>query len=389
MKLYLFLFYLPIISSWSHLQKIWEKGNFKKIGFREKGPIQFLSLKKGGRCISYYNYKKKQIITKNSNLEYTINRDYVVDLDVENWNDTMYNMISYYDTKKNRYITELTNHLIFSSPSRIVRSFLFQHDIDVMFGYILTSNGEIFKINSTIDGNTTYHKFNISTSIQQAEYYPPYIYIIDGYNQIYIYCIKRDKIIYSFNTNYFISPIVHFNVCPTMKPNEYRITVGLKNNMVYIFTMFKGKIVIGSQINFSVPTTIKKIYNDLYKCIVALDDNSIHFYNSNTGELWYKLVDIYDSDYITRLYSSHRVFIIDGTDGVITYDIDPEKKDININDMEGLSRWLKTNYESNNIITKKKSVFMEALMKTPIYNYKQMEGNWSYPLNNDKPSDSE
>ena len=161
MKLYLLLLFLPVIFCWNHLQKVWEKGNFKKIGFKEKGPIQFLSLKKGGRCISYYNCIKNEITTKNSDIEYKINKKFVVDLDVENWNDTLYNMISFYDVKTNQYKTELTNHLTFSSYSRIVRTFLFQHDIDVMLGYILTSNGEIMKINNTIDSNTTYTKFNI------------------------------------------------------------------------------------------------------------------------------------------------------------------------------------------------------------------------------------
>jgi hypothetical protein len=393
MKLYLFLLWLPLISCWNHLQKVWEKGNFKKIGFNEKGPIQFLSLKKGGRCISYYNCIKNEITTKNSDIEYKINKKFVVDLAVENWNDTLYNMISFYDVKTNQYKTELTNHLTFSSYSRIVRTFLFQHDIDVMLGYILTSNGEIMKINNTIDSNTTYTKFNISTSIQQAEYYPPYIYIIDGYNQIYIYCIKRDKIIYSFNVDYFNSPIIDFNVCPTLTPNEYKIAIGFKNNMVHIFDMHKGKIKEDSKISFIVKTGIKKIYNDLYKCIIALDDNSVLFCSSITGTMWYKLDNIYDSNYITRLYSSHRVFITDGTNGLITYDIDSKKENVDFNDMEGLSRWLKTNYESNDIVTKKKSVFMEALMKTPVYNSEHLKVNWSFPIknddNNDLPSDTE
>jgi hypothetical protein len=60
--------------------------------------------------------------------------------------------------------------------------------------------------------------------------------------------------------------------------------------------------------------------------------------------------------------------------------------------MEGLSRWLKTNYESNDSVTKKKSVFMEALMKTPVYNSEHLKVNWSFPIknddNNDLPSDN-
>jgi hypothetical protein len=78
---------------------------------------------------------------------------------------------------------------------------------------------------------------------------------------------------------------------------------------------------------------------------------------------------------------------------LITYDIDSKKENVDFNDMEGLSRWLKTNYESNDNVTKKKSVFMEALMKTPVYNSEHLKVNWSFPIknddNNDLPSDTE
>jgi hypothetical protein len=64
---------------------------------------------------------------------------------------------------------------------------------------------------------------------------------------------------------------------------------------------------------------------------------------------------------------------------------------------DGLYRTIKEilngNYESNDILPKKKSVFMEALMKTPTYNSEQLKVNWSFPIkdddNNDLPSDTE
>ena len=183
---------------------------------------------------------------------------------------------------------------------------------------------------------------------------------------MHVYCPKYEKLM-TLDINYN-SPIMHYYVFPTPITNEYRVTVGLLNKTVHSFTIYKGQVLDDHQISFSVKKNIKKIYADVYKIIIVHSDDTVIIYDSETGERWQQFNNICNSDYVSRLYGTHKSFIMDGTKGFITYNV--EEKNIQNKDIDNFTNW----------ISRPKSPFMMALMNTPPSSSNQTKLNWSFPL---------
>jgi hypothetical protein len=381
MKYLIFFFcIIPILNGWSYsLKNLWSTGSFKKICIPENGKIQFLSLKKMAKHLIYYHDGK--VTFKSNKIYQTINKKNVVDVDVEYWNNTLYTMISYYDVKKNLYKTETTDCLTFESKSPINRCFIYEYNSDVLLGLIVTNGGEILKINKTYN-NTSYKLVALPFFVYISEYYIPYLYIVDSYNVMHVFCPKKEKVICTLDLNYS-SPIVHFFVHTTLKQHEYHITVGLHDKRIYSFFIYKGKIESNRQLSVTVKSQIKKIHCDDNKAMVILDNGSLICFDMLTGDLWFELKNVCDTNYVSRLYSSRQTFIMDGTDGLVFYNVEgKEKSDSDIDDLNNFKKWITIDKQPS-------SPFLSALMKAPLFDISHNQGNWSWPLGESNDTSTE
>ena len=381
MKLELIIFYYLIklllfnnVCSWGNFKNLWKTGQITKKTVLDSGRIQFLSLKKMGKCISYYNIEKREVVIKSATLNQTnliTPKDYVVDVDVELWNENIYNMIAFYDKKLLTYKVETSYGVSILSKSPINRCFLYEYSNDTLIGLIVINSGEIHKINRT-STECIHQQVTLPTFVSISEYYSPYLYIVDSYNVIHIFCPRKTKVIFTLDLEYK-SPIVHFFVHATLTPHEYHITVGLLDKTVHSFYIHRGVIRETSQLTLKMKHEIKKVYCDEYKCMIILENESLVCYDSINGDFWFDKEHICDANYITRFHCSHQSFIVDGTYGLKFYNV----KNINDDDMSQLNdmtKWI-TNTPS--------SPFLNALMKSPPYHKTHQQGNWSWSLDDE------
>jgi hypothetical protein len=248
---------------------------------------------------------------------------------------------------------------------------LYEYSNDTLIGLIVINGGEIYKVNKT-STEYTHQKVLLPFFVSISEYYTPYLYIVDSYNVIHIFCPRKEKIIFTLDLEYK-SPIVHFFVHATLTPHEYHITAGLLDKTVHSFYIHRGVIRETSQLTLKMKHEIKKVYCDEYKCMIILENESLVCYDSINGDFWFEKKHICDANYITRFHCSHQSFIIDGTSGLQFYNI----KNINDDDMSQLNdmtKWI-TNTPS--------SPFLNALMKSPPYHKTHQQGNWSWSLDDE------
>jgi hypothetical protein len=96
---------------------------------------------------------------------------------------------------------------------------------------------------------------------------------------------------------------------------------------------------------------VLKVYADPVKTLVVTDKGDVLVYD-NHGRFLHRIRDVCDPDYVTRVYGSESCFMVDGTDGIVAYRQEEKKV--------------------------KKSGFLGALMKTPVFNIEHLRGNWSF-----------
>jgi hypothetical protein len=308
-------------------------------------------------------------------LECIIYENFDVDLDVMKYNNTIYNIIGSYDSNLQMYkacIYEFNSNVVSIFSKSLIKRCILINNI----GLVVTADGTISKMNSTNTITT-----NIDKHVHCCEYYSPYLYLVTEHHEICIYCPFENKLLCILDCNYS-SPITHLFVYPTVIKDKYRITVSLFNKQIHSFFIYKGKVVKESQLLIHVEhcfekSFVKQIFCDECKCIIVLDNGSLSFYDSLNGNFWYTLHKFVDGNYFTRIHVSRSNFIIDGIDKLIIYNNVEDNDNEQIDDMKNFQKWI-TPWNENNF----KSPFMEALMKTPVYNIKQIELNYSFPLNN-------
>ena len=354
MKLLILINQLLLVNCW--MKNMWKNGEFRDFTINLHGNVQYLSYKKNGKYISFYNSDRKQIISKIDKSINSITVKYVVDQDIEVWNNKQYNLITYYD--KNSFCTTLTDSISLKTNETVLRNFLISLDKELLVGFIITVSGSIYKI---IYGNKEIQRSSFDFFIVQVEYYEPYIYILDHYSTLHVYSPVHDKVINTINLDYH-SPVVHFYVNTMFDRNEQNIYVALYNKEIQRIDLINREVIYKT--SFKVPINVKKIYGDTYKCIILEENNSALFCDSNTGEEWYRLKNICDINYLSRIYASHTMFICDGTINKLTmnYIIKPQKEEYENTDF---TKW----------INKNPYAYLKLLMETQPYKFNGTTNN--------------
>ena len=350
-----------------NLQNIWKKDKISYSYLHRQGTSQYLSVKNG--CMAYFNMDTSKLCYHDNNTitHQDVHRNnFICDVDIEKWNGDMFKLISYYDSKRHRYIAvfPFSHERFFNSVSRIVRCFLVPVSEDHLIGLIVTSGGEISKVSYNHTYNITYSSVSLPFLIYMAEFYDPYLYIIDSYHQFHIFCPVREKVLLS--KDFLPSPIIHFSVLSGKK-----MAFAMLDQMIRIYSINDENMMV---LNHVIKTKhpIKKIHIDEYKCVVLLEDGSLSIYDANTGELWYERKMVIDPSYTTRLYSSHQSIYIDGhSEGVVK--IDRGRK--SVKELDDLTKWVNVKFSKPS-----SSPFLTALMNTPPYNRTEnTQLNWSWP----------
>jgi hypothetical protein len=351
-----------------NLQNIWKKDKISYSYLHREGTTQYLSVKNG--CMAYFNMDTNKLCYHENNTitHQDVHRNNLIcDVDIEKWNGDMFKLISYYDSKRQRYIGlfPFSHDRFFNSVSRIVRCFLVPVSEDHLIGLIVTSGGEISKVSyDNHKYNITYSSVALPLFVYMAKFYEPYLYMIDSYQQFHIFCPVREKLLLS--KDFLPNPVLDFSVL-----SDKKMAFALLDQTVRIYCMEENNHTMVLSHVFRTKHAVKKIHIDEYKCVVLLEDGSLSIYDANNGELWYERKMVMDPSYTTRLYSSHQSIYIDGhSEGLVK--IESGRK--TITELDDLTRWVNIKF------SKPSSPFLTALMNTPPYNRTEnTQLNWSWP----------
>ena len=355
-----------------NLQSMWKKEKISHSYASHDGKNQYLSVKNG--CMAYFNLNQNKIFYRENNTivarEDVHPKNFMCDVDVEKWNGLLYRLVSYYDSKRHQYIAVLPfSDRFFRSLSRIVRCFLVPASEDQLLALIVTSNGEVSKVSYDREfANTTYSSIQLPFSVYMAEFYDPYLYLIDSYQQFHIFCPVREKVLLS--KDFLPTPVIHFSVL-----SHKRMAFALFDQTVRIFAMNEETRQMVLRHVFNTGQPVKKIHIDQHKCVVLLEDGTLSMYDVESGKLWYEKKTLVDTAYTTRLHASHRSVYIDGhREGLIRIH-SGRGGGGNVKELDDLATWMNTKFSKPAT-----NPFLTALMNTPPYNATEnTQLNWSWP----------
>lgn len=337
---------LPLATAWGNLRNIWSKGDLtRKHFFTDSGSrIQFLATKKGGKYTCFYNTDSSSVMSR---FNYTLRvtpKDFVVDLDIEEWKDQGCQMIAYYDAACSRYCVETDAfRLPVFSLSPVRRCFLWNENT-ALLGLVICCNGDLHLTNRTLDDIEEVSKFNVGFDVVLAEFMAPFLFLVDRHQTLYVYCPTIRHTIASYSIGNEI-PITCFH--PFATDDAFGFAMGFMNKTILLYTPTRKTTV-------HLPSVPKKVFMDYYKFVAVLEDGSSMVGDAQTGEIWFRLGKVCDPDYVTRLIATHRLLMIDGTRGLVVHDTE---MNISPPHLPSLSRRLtKNDYMSP---------FMEALMRSP------------------------
>jgi hypothetical protein len=244
-----------------------------------------------------------------------------------------------------------------------------------LLGIVVATNGEVLRINKTLNCIDEIQTMKIPTNVYQAELYNNRLYLLDSYNVFHVVCPYSLKVIQKLDIR-VSSPILHFHVHPTLKANDYRFTISFLNNTIHSFTISQTEKIFLDFIRLTVTNKVTKIYSDLYKSILLLDDNSILIIDCKTGEVWHRIDEITDLNYNSRLFATHKIFAIDGTKGINIFKLRDNIKTDDIAEMEQLMLWVSSNIEKK----PNSHSYIQTIMKSPVYQPEHLALNWSWSL---------
>jgi hypothetical protein len=291
---------------------------------------------------------------------------FVADLDIEEHADTVHHVVAYYDIRASTHIVRASwldamgGGPLLVSDSPIKRCCLTHTSC-----LVVTADGTVhhFVVGNETSAVTRHY---LGHHIYLAEYYYPYLYLVDASRRIHLYSHENERFIRNVGPP-IDSQVRHLHSHPTHKRRDgVNVVAALHNGSVISFlvdpeTEKKETTALAFAFSPLGTGTILRIYADFYKCVALLEDGSLSVHNSVTGEFWYRLPSVCDPSFVTRLFVSHRILVTDGTDGIVVHDIDPSN----------VSAMKKMDFSSHHVqpktttTTSSASVFLEALMKTP------------------------
>ena len=358
-----------------NLQSMWKKDKISHSYASHDGKNQYLSVKNG--CMAYFNLNQNKIFYRENNTivarEDVHPKNFLCDVDVEKWNGLLFRLVSYYDSKRHQYIAALPfSDRFFRSSSRIVRCFLVPASEDQLLALIVTSNGELSKVSYDRESaNKTYSSIPLPFSVYMAEFYDPYLYLIDSYQQFHIVCPVREKVLLS--KDFLPTPVIHFSVL-----SHQKMAFALLDQTVRIFSMDEETKQMVLHHVFKTAQPVKKIHIDQHKCIVLLEDGTLSMYDVESGELWYEKKTLVDTAYTTTLHASHQSIYIDGhREGLIRIDSGRGGGGGGgaVKELDDLATWMSSKFSKPAT-----NPFLTALMNTPPYNATHnTQLNWSWP----------
>jgi len=373
----LFLLFPRLGSSWLHIKDRWRAGKFSAIKFPTKGHIQHLTVKNGGKLSSFYNARSKDVIALidgKPSVPWKRISPFVVDLDIEEYEDTVHHVVAYYDLRANNHVVRASwleacgGGFLLVSDSPVKRCCLTHTSC-----LVVTADGTVHDFvvgadHSSSSSVSTRHY--LGHHIYMAEYYYPNLYMVDASRRIHVYSHETER--FSRDIGPFLdSQVRHLHSHPTLSGKGAHVVTALHNGTVISFivdlpkTEQETKTAPATALAFTAAgagaRTILRIYADYYKSVALLDDGSLSVHDSATGEFWYRLPKICNPSFVTRMFVSHRIIVTDGTEGIIIHDINPS----NASAMKRMDFSASQHVEPVVTKTTSASVFLEALMKTP------------------------
>ena len=326
-----YLIMLPMVACW------------QRVTFRTGGKIQHLSVKNEGKHIHYFDARDNAImsIINNSRIQVT-RRKFVVDTDIEKWNETIYNMVAYYDPVDEFYRVSDTD---FCSASPVKRCLFVSRPYYSLSRLIFAQDGRWTNITTTIEGDRMQRFAILPFHICHVEYYPPHIYIVDSLYTIHI--LHANGTLVTLTDVHSQSPIIHLHVYSKVVA-RLKMTIGFMNGTVAQWDLSDRT---ATPVCHFVTERMLKVYADSRKILIVTDQGDVLVYDP-AGTFLHRIRSVCDPDYVTRLYGSATCFIVDGTDDIIVYRQREQDR-------------------------QKVSGFLAALMKTPVFRIEHLRGNWS------------
>ena len=340
-------FLLPFIffgltSSFHQLFQLWREGKFQKRVLDDEAKYSHhVTVKKGGGLIGYFDPKTKKIkaqnhLTKKKGVLVSLSSPYLADLDIEEWDDQYFLLYSYYLPRENRYKIHFPDDIVISNVhSPIRRTFINVMSSGCMLSLALCQNGTLFKQNISkvpsstemdTEGNSELKEVSLvqidfSFHVRIAEFFYPFLYMVDEYNRFHIYCPEKEKILYTFDFRYQ-HPIQCFHVFHQFQKNGIKLTIGLQNNTVHTFSLSKNSQHLEDSKMFRTNYGIKAVYSDGYKSVVAIDNSCLLVLEANSGKLMYETQWEINTNYFQRMYIGHQALITDGNaEGLVTFSL--------------------------------------------------------------------
>lgn len=397
MKRLLLYFGFYLFSSQGYLLNVWKKAEFKKIILdNEPGLVQYLTVKKGGQLTGYYDpfqIKMFANIMRSARDYDTLDlgspvMSHIGDLDIEQWDSEIYLIHAGYCKTSQQHKIRFPDGLIINSASPIHRCFTNLVDKKTLLSVAVFYNGTLL-LQETTQTDAGYETTLISQSmpilIRLAEFFTPFIYLVDLQNRIHIYSPKKGKILHSFDFHYS-SPIVRFHIFTTFPREGIRCTMGLHNGTVHVFTLFKNSTQLEDSCSvnmkkFSSLVEILAVYSDMYKTMIATPQG-VYLLNMvdttatrSAQQYFYRTLWKIDTNYFTRMYVGHQIIMTDGNpEGLVKYSVGGGGK---------------SNSEEEDPENKPRlsSGFLQSILQSPIYSIEQRNANWSHVLPKDNSTD--
>jgi len=399
-RLLLFLsFYLA--NSQGYLLNVWKKAEFKKtILDNEPKWVQYITVKKGGQLTGFYDPLQNKMfanIMRSARDYYTLDlgppvMSHIGDMDVEQWDSEIYLIHTGYCKTSQQHKIRFPDGLIVDSASPIHRCFTNLVDKKTLLSVVVFYNGTLLQ-QETTQKDSGYETSLISQPIpiliRLAEFFSPFVYLVDVQNRVHIFSPKKAKILHSFDFHYS-SPIVRFHIFTTFPREGIRCTMGLHNGTVHMFTLFKNSTQLEDSVRidmkkFSSLVEILAVYSDMYKTLITtpqgvyLLDTVDTTVTGEAQQYFYRTTWKIDTNYFTRMYVSHQSIMTDGNpEGLVRYSVG------------GGGSGGKENKNTDEDLENKprlSSGFLQSILQSPAYSIEQRNANWSHVLPKDNSTE--
>jgi WD40 repeat protein len=318
---------------------------------------------------------------------------FITDMDFTLWNKKVRCIISFYDYENTQsHHVFLPDARVVTMPSPVIRCVLYEDPEQDMGAIVVTQEGRLYQV--TWEGNNTSNKivchgYGFSEPVFRAEFFPPFMYVLDMNDMLHVYCPKK-KIVIASSSFPFSHPVVRFHVHSIHATSEMQITAALADGSVHLLSFLPSspddKIMIQTEVQEIVRVKGKgvmalAVYSDNYKIVVAWEDGTVCTYDVNTGKLWNRYDSMMDPSYFTRMFVNHGFMALDGTpEGLEIHTLLSKVSNEIINEetkkeLDDFFSWIQP-------IKPAEFSYIKYIMETPVFSKEQLTLNWTFHHNN-------